>query len=106
MRDFRITEAKSGAAFTVRVVTRARRREIVGINDDGSLRIRLTSAPIEGKANEELVEFLAEKLGVAKSRIEIVAGHTGREKLISVDGLSPDVVNARLQPDRTEEAEE
>lgn len=98
MRAFRITEAQSGAAFTVRVTTRARRREIVGIHEDGSLRIRLTCPPDQGKANEELVEFLAEVLGVAKSRIEIVAGEHGREKLVSVDGLSPETVNARLQP--------
>ncbi|GAB4442868.1 MAG: hypothetical protein Kow00120_11940 [Anaerolineae bacterium] len=102
MRKFQITEAQSGAAFTVRVVTRARRREIVGINEDGSLKIRLTSAPAENKANEELVEFLADRLGVAKSRIEIVAGAAGREKLISVDGISPDTVNLRLQPDKPE----
>jgi uncharacterized protein (TIGR00251 family) len=98
MREFRITDARGGAAFTVWVVTRASRREIVGIRDDGSLRIRLTSPPREGRANEELVDFLAELLDVAKGRIEIVAGHRGRKKLIGVEGLLPAVVDERLRP--------
>ena len=89
MREFRITDAKGGAAFTVRVVTRARRREIVGVQDDGSLKIRLTSPPAEGQANAELLDFLADKLDVPKGNIEIVAGEKGREKLISVEGISP-----------------
>ena len=97
MRKFQITDAVGGAAFAVRVVTRARKREIVGINEDGALKIRLTSPPAEGRANEELIAFLADQLGVAKSRIEIVAGHTGREKLVSVDGLTPETVNALLR---------
>lgn len=98
MRKFKITDAKGGAAFTVRVVTRARRREIVGIQDDGALKIRLTSPPRDNRANDELVEFLSETLGVNKSRIEIVAGARGREKIISVEGISPNAVDQRLQP--------
>ena len=98
MREFRITDAKGGAAFAVRVVTRAPRREIVGSQEDGSLKIRLTSPPREGRANKELVDFLAELLDVAKSRIEIVAGHKGRKKLIGVEGLLPAVVDERLRP--------
>jgi uncharacterized protein YggU (UPF0235/DUF167 family) len=50
-REFRITDAQHGAAFTVRVITRAERVEIAGIQDDGSLKIRLTESPGEGRAN-------------------------------------------------------
>jgi uncharacterized protein (TIGR00251 family) len=95
-RKFKITDARGGAAFTVRVVTRARQREIVGIQDDGALKIRLTNAP--DAANEELVKFLAEKLQVSLSQIEIVAGEKGREKIITVEGIAPGVVDERLKP--------
>ncbi len=98
-KQFKITDAKGGAAFTVRVVTRARKREIVGIQDDGALKVRLTSPPLDNRANKELIEFLAKALGVPKSNIEIVAGVKGREKLISVEGISPDQANRLLLPE-------
>lgn len=95
-REFKITEAHSGAAFTVRVVTRASSVEIVGVQDDGTLKIRLTEGHNDGAADRQLVEFLAHKLGVEASQIEIVAGENSREKLISVDGLRPAEVEQRL----------
>src|SRR5258705_2211477 len=73
-RKFEITDAKRGAAFTVRVVTRAQKNEIVGIQDNNSLKIRLTASPNEGQANEALIKFLADRLGVPESALEIVAG--------------------------------
>ena len=96
MREFKITDAKGGAAFTVRVVTKASKTEIVGLMDDGALKIRLTAPPVEGKANQALIEFLADVLNVKRDQIEIIAGHTSREKLISVIGVTPDQVDALL----------
>jgi hypothetical protein len=97
--DFNITDAKRGAAFTVRVVTRAQRDEIVGIQEDGTLKIRLTAAPTDGQANVALIKFLAERLGVSESDIEIVAGKETRDKWISVQGIGPSRVNELLTPD-------
>jgi len=88
VREFKITDAKKGAAFTVHVVTRAKKNEIVGQMGD-AIKVRLTAPPVEGKANEALLDFLAERLGVAKSQLEIVAGITSHNKMISVIGLSP-----------------
>jgi uncharacterized protein YggU (UPF0235/DUF167 family) len=51
---------------------------------------------VDDKANEELVRFLAEILGVAKTRIEIVAGQSGRDKLISVLDMDADSVHRRI----------
>jgi uncharacterized protein len=98
-RKFEITDAKRGAAFTVRVVTRAQRNEIVGVQEDKSLKIRLTAAPNDGQANEALIKFLAERLQVPESAIEIVAGKDSRDKWISVEGISTADVEARLTPD-------
>jgi uncharacterized protein len=72
--------------FSVRVLPRSSRNEIVG-ESEGILRIKLTAPPVEGAANKALVEFLSGKLKVAKSRITILTGQTGRAKVISVTGL-------------------
>jgi uncharacterized protein (TIGR00251 family) len=84
LSDLDITDASRGAAFTVRIIPKANKTEIVGIQDDGTITIRLTSPPVEGQANEELISFLAGVFDVAPDDIEIVAGMDGRNKLISV----------------------
>ncbi len=102
-KKFEIKDAVGGAAFSVRVVTRAVRAEIAGIHEDGVLKIRLTSSPSDGDAvNEELLAFLAERLRVPVTAIEIVAGQKGREKLISVEGIQPSDLEERLAPDPAE----
>lgn len=96
-RNFEITDAKGGAAFTVRVVTRATNTEVMGINDDGSLRIRLQASPAgDPAANRELVDFLADMLAVTPDQIEIVAGVGGREKVIAIEGITTADLESKL----------
>ena len=95
-REFKITDAQHGAAFTVRVVTRAENLEIVGVQDDGSLKIRLTESPAGGAANEQLLKFLAEILEVELEQIEIVAGADKPNKIISVEDVTPKWVETHL----------
>lgn len=96
-RDFKITDAKGGAAFTVRVVTRAVKTEIVGIQEDGALKIRLMATPAgDDSANNELVQYLAQTLDVPVEKIEIVAGNEGRDKLVSVEGITTAYVEEKL----------
>jgi uncharacterized protein (TIGR00251 family) len=83
-RNFEFHNDKKGAALAIRVTPRASRNEISEIQSDGTVKIRLTAPPVEGKANEALVEFLAKVLDLPASKIEIVAGATGRDKLVSV----------------------
>ena len=65
-RKFEITDARGGAAFTVRVVTRAANTELVGTQEDGTLKIRLVSSPAgDPSTNQELITFLSEQLGVS-----------------------------------------
>jgi uncharacterized protein len=97
-REFRITDAQHGAAFTVRVVTRANNVEIVGLQDDGSLKIRLTESPAEGRANAQLIDFLAEVLEVSVDQIEIVAGADKPNKIISVENVTPAWIEECLIP--------
>ena len=97
MRKFKITNAQKGAAFAVHIVPHARKNEVVGRTGD-TIKVRLTAPPTEGKANDALVAFLAEKLDVRKSAIEIVAGLKSRDKMICVLGLTPQEVDERLLP--------
>ncbi|HSF79761.1 MAG TPA: DUF167 domain-containing protein [Anaerolineales bacterium] len=87
---------KTGAAIAVRVIPRASKNEVVEVLDDGTVKIRLTSPPVEGKANQTLIKFLSGLLGLPQSKIEIVAGHKGRNKLITILGLDAETVERRL----------
>ncbi|MBN1679178.1 MAG: DUF167 domain-containing protein [Anaerolineae bacterium] len=95
-REFKITDAQHGAAFTVRVVTRANNVEIVGVQDDGSLKIRLTESSAEGRANDQLLAFLAEVLEVSEEQIAIVAGEDKPNKIISVEQVTPEWIEECL----------
>jgi uncharacterized protein len=96
-RKFEITDARGGAAFAVRVVTRAEVSEIVGTQEDGALRVRLVASPAgDPAANKELVDLLAKQLQVAPNKIEIVAGANGRDKMISVEGITTADIDARF----------
>ncbi len=96
MRKYRLHDGKKGAALAVRVTPRASRNEIVEVQSDGTVRIHITAPAHEGKANEELIEFLAGIFGVPKSRIDIVAGANGRDKLISVLDIDAQEVHNRI----------
>ncbi|RMG76065.1 MAG: DUF167 domain-containing protein [Chloroflexi bacterium] len=96
-RKFEITDAKGGVAFTVRCVTRSARTEAAGIQEDGTIKVRLQASPAGSpEANQELIRFLASVLGVEESHIEIVAGADGRDKLVSVEGITTDDVNDKI----------
>ncbi len=95
-RNFRFHDGRRGSALAVRVTPRASRNEIVEVMSDGAVRIRITASPVEGEANEKLVAFLAEVLNVPKSRLEIVAGLSGRDKLISVLDMDAATVHKRI----------
>ncbi len=96
-RKFKLHDGQGGAALTIRVTPRARRTEIAGVLEDGTLRIRVTEPPVEGKANRALVKFLAKVLGVRSSRIQIVAGEKGLDKIVSVLDLTAQEAEARIE---------
>lgn len=60
---------------------------IAGMHD-GCVKVRLAAPPVDGAANAALVEFVAECLGIAKSRVRIVSGQSSRRKIVEVDGVS------------------
>jgi uncharacterized protein (TIGR00251 family) len=80
--------------LAVRLTPRAGRDEI-GPRRDGVLQVKVKAPPVDGAANEALRRLVAKRLHVAPSRVEVVRGHRGREKLLAIDGVSEEAV-ARL----------
>jgi len=95
-RRYKMHDGKRGAAIAVRITPRASKNEIAEILNDGTIKIRLTAPPVEGKANAALLSFLAGIFDVNTSRLDIVAGFTGRDKLVTVTDLSPEEVHEKI----------
>ena len=80
-----ITSAYDGAILNVRVIPRANKSTIAGTRDDALL-VRLQAPPVDGAANAELIQLLADVLGVSKRDIEIVSGEQSRGKRVKIRG--------------------
>jgi len=87
--------AGEAATVTVHVLPRASRDGVAGISG-GAVRVRLTAPPLENRANEALVRFLAAELSVPRPRVEIVAGKRGRKKIVRISGVSRNELLRRL----------
>jgi len=72
--------------LSIRIQPRASKNEITWM-ENGGLKIRLTAPPVDGAANEALIRFLAETLSVTKSQVDIVSGHTSRDKIVRISGV-------------------
>ncbi len=79
------------AKLAVQVQPNARHNKVLGFKQ-GVLSIRIVAPPIRGKANQELVKYLADVLGIARSHLIIQKGATAKRKLISISGLNQDRV--------------
>jgi uncharacterized protein (TIGR00251 family) len=90
-----VHDTPKGATFQVKVHPRAKKNAITGELGD-ALKLALTTPPIDGRANEACIAYLAELLNVPRSSVTIAAGDTSRQKLIRVAGLSAAQVEARL----------
>jgi len=95
-RSFRLHDGRKGAALAVRVTPRASKNEIVEILSDGTVKVHLTAPPVEGKANMALLKFLANVLDIPIKQLEVVAGATGRDKLISVIDMDADTLHKKI----------
>lgn len=82
--------------LSFRIQPRASCDEIVGAYADG-YKIRLTAPPVEGKANQHLMRFLAKRLDIAKSSLQLAHGLTGRNKVVEIEGLVESEARRRLE---------
>lgn len=90
-----VEPAPGGVRLTLYVQPRASRTELAGIHG-GALKLRIAAPPVDGAANLELLRFLAELLGVPRSRLALVAGSGARRKLVLVQGVSVGLAERKL----------
>jgi uncharacterized protein (TIGR00251 family) len=86
----------TNALIDIRVIPRSGRSGIAGTRGDAVL-VRLNAAPVDGAANAELIEVLANALDVPKRAVTIVAGERSRHKRVRVEGASEDFIRVKLQ---------
>jgi len=88
-----ISRTPDGVELDVRVIPRARKSQIGG-ERAGALVVRVAAPPVEGAANDALIEFLSSTLRVPRRAIRIVSGERGRQKRVAIAGVTVDVVRA------------
>jgi uncharacterized protein (TIGR00251 family) len=81
----------------LRIVPNAKRNEVTGEHGD-AVKIKVAAPALEGKANEALLEFIAEKLGLHRRNFTLIAGEKSRDKLIEIAGLDATEARGRLLP--------
>ena len=90
-----LRDTPDGCVLPVRVHPGARKNAITGVHD-GSLKISLTTPPTDGRANDALIAFIAERLHIPRSQVELISGATSRNKMLRVARKSAAEVRAAL----------
>ena len=85
---------KEPIRIVVRVQPNAGRNEVLGFKDD-VLRIKIAAPPVKGKANQELLTFLSDILGIRRCNLAIEKGETGKRKVITISGLTQNQIIER-----------
>lgn len=70
--------------LNIRVLPRSSKNQVVGKMADGTLKVKLTAPPVDGKANESLIELLSGEYKISKNKIKIVRGGTSKNKIIEL----------------------
>jgi uncharacterized protein (TIGR00251 family) len=96
LRSTWIISVVDGAHIVVRLQPRARANEIVG-EREGALLVRVTAAPVSGRANEALCRLIAKRLHVPSRRVAVIRGAGARQKVLRVEGLTLAEVRAALE---------
>jgi uncharacterized protein (TIGR00251 family) len=90
-----VQESAKGITFAVKVHPRARKNAITGTVGD-ALKLALTAPPVEGKANQAVIEFFAALFQIPRSSVTIASGETSRNKVIRIAGVSKPAAEQRL----------
>lgn len=88
---------KETLLLQVRVQPRASKDEIVGPHGEDSLKVRITAPPVDGKANQHLIKYLAKAFGVAKGQVTLLSGITGRDKRLAIEAPGKLPAAARIE---------
>jgi hypothetical protein len=90
-----IQESAKGMTFSIKVHPRARKNAITGVIGD-ALKLALTAPPVDGKANQAVIEFFADLFAIPRSSVTIASGETSRNKVVRIAGVSKPVAEQRL----------
>jgi uncharacterized protein (TIGR00251 family) len=90
-----IQESARGITFAIKVHPRARKNAITGMVGD-ALKLALTAPPVDGKANQAVIEFFAELFAIPRSSVTIASGETSRNKIVRIAGVSKEVTEQKL----------
>ena len=90
-----LRESKKGLTFDIQVIPHASRSELVSVQD-GVLKIKVTSPPVEGAANEACIKLLAKELGLKKSQMEISSGAKSRKKTVMIKDISKEMLQTKI----------
>ena len=93
-----LTATPAGTRVALHIQPRASRTQITGLHGN-ALRVRLTAPPVDNAANDLLLRFLADRLNVPRSTLELTTGQSSRSKTVLVKGLLPSAVAAKLASD-------
>lgn len=92
-----VRDVEDGCTLAVRVHPGAKKNDVAGIHA-GAVKISLTAPPVDGRANEALIEFVAERLRIPRARVALVSGTASRMKVLRITGKSAAEVQAALFP--------
>jgi uncharacterized protein (TIGR00251 family) len=90
-----VNQERHNTRLSVKVTPNASRNQIVGMKD-GVLQVKIAAPPEKGKANKELIDFLAGELDVRKSAVSVIKGQTSRHKIIHITGMSNEELLKRI----------
>lgn len=93
-----LNSAGADVVLILHIQPGAKKSEVVGLHGE-ALKVRLSAPPVDGKANECLIGFLAEQLGVAKNRVELISGVSSRAKRVRLHEMTIESVRRLLQPE-------
>lgn len=95
MSDLMVQDINGSAVFTAKIVPGSSRTSLAGILN-GMLKVKVAAPPEKGKANQNLVEFLADQLNIKKKDIKILTGQTSPIKQIQISGISSQMLISKL----------
>lgn len=90
-------EERADGRFRLKIAIQpsARKNEIIGVHD-GCLKVKIAAPPVDGAANEGLINFIAECLRAKPRQLSLVSGQTSRRKVIEVEGISLEIIQAMV----------
>ena len=91
-----LQEGKNNVTLVINVIPRARNNVIAEIMSDGTIKIKLSAQPVEGRANNALIKYLARILNTSSSNIKILSGFSTRKKLVSISDIDSETIQQRI----------